>query len=147
MTAALVLLLALEIGGIVVDCDTGVPVPEQFTIEQEARGQAAAINDIRQAEGLPRLYFDLALSVGAWQWAQQMAIAGAISHDALALPILAEAVGAGPSFAAILAAYLQSPSHRDVLLLTDTSVGPVGRLAVATFADGERVYSVVRLAL
>ena len=94
----------------------------------------SAINDERQAHGLPRLVARHALNVVADAWAAHMAATGTLAHNPqLAGSVsnwqsLGENVGVGPDIHALDVAFWNSPEHRANIL--DPSYKDVGVGAV-----------------
>jgi hypothetical protein len=78
----------------------------------------SGVNNVRANAGLPPLSVDGQLTGVARAWADQMAAAGAISHNpnlgsqvTAAWTVVGENVGTGPEVGAIMNAFVGSPSH------------------------------------
>src|SRR5579884_2624267 len=78
----------------------------------------ADINALRASHGLSRLVVNSTLTSVAWNWSQQMAGAGTLSHNpSLAADLPSgwqkggENVGVGPDVASLQQAFVNSPEH------------------------------------
>lgn len=114
--------------------------PTSATPSQET-DFVSRINAERSSSGIPTLTVKSDLTVVARDWAEQMAAAGSISHDPN-LPnqvsgwtVLGDNVGKGPTVSAIHKAFMESETHRHIILDTDFNQVGVG---VAT--SGSTIY-------
>jgi uncharacterized protein YkwD len=112
----------------------------QQTASAAERQLLNAVNQERQAHGLPSLKLDEALAAAARHHAQRMAEQGTISHQLPGEPSLstrAKAAGAhftwisenvdqGPNPAAIHQSFMKSPQHRANILDSDMDSAGIG---------------------
>ncbi|MEX2555084.1 MAG: CAP domain-containing protein [Actinomycetota bacterium] len=90
------------------------------------------INAERSARGIPTLAMKSDLAAVARDWAEHMAAAGSISHDPnLADKVsgwtaLGDNVGKGPTVSSIHKAFMESETHRHIILDTDFNQVGVG---------------------
>jgi hypothetical protein len=105
--------------------------PSSATEAQEA-DFVSRINAERSSRGLNTLTAKADLAAVARDWAQHMAAAGAISHDpdlaekVSGWTVLGDNVGRGPSVSTIHEAFMNSDTHRHIILDTDFNQVGVG---------------------
>ena len=93
---------------------------------------ASRINAERSARGIPTLTVKSDLAAVARDWAEHMAATGSISHDpnladkVSGWTVLGDNVGKGPSVSAIHKAFMESETHRHIILDTDFNQVGVG---------------------
>lgn len=99
------------------------------------------INAERSSRGLRTLTVKSDLTAVARDWSEQMARAGAISHDPnLASKVsgwtmLGDNVGKGPTVSSIQKAFMESPTHRDIIL-----EGDFNQVGVGVYQSGSTLY-------
>ena len=114
--------------------------PSSATTSQES-DFVSRINSERSARGLRTLTVKSDLTAVARDWSAQMARAGAISHDPdLASKVsgwtmLGDNVGKGPTVSSIHKAFMESPTHRDIIL-----EGGFNQVGVGIVKSGETLY-------
>jgi hypothetical protein len=114
--------------------------PSSASTSQEA-DFVSRINAERSARGIPTLAMKSDLAAVARDWAEHMAAAGSISHDPnLADKVsgwtaLGDNVGKGPSVSSIHKAFMESETHRHIIL--DTDFNQVG---VGVASSGDTLY-------
>lgn len=105
--------------------------PSSATEAQEA-DFVSRINAERSSRGLGTLAAKADLTAVARDWAEQMAAAGAISHDpdlaekVSGWTVLGDNVGRGPSVSTIHEAFMNSDTHRHIILDPDFNQVGVG---------------------
>ncbi len=99
------------------------------------------INAERSSRGLRTLTVKSDLVAVARDWSERMAAAGAISHDPnLASKVsgwtmLGDNVGKGPTVSSIQKAFMESPTHRDIIL-----EGDFNQVGVGVYQSGSTLY-------
>jgi cysteine-rich secretory family protein len=117
-----------------------VSVPSTASSSQEA-DFVSRINAERASRGLSTLVVKSDLTAVARDWSGHMAAAGAISHDPnlggkiSGWTMLGDNVGKGPSVSAIHQAFMDSDTHRHIIL--DTDFNQVG---VGVVKSGDVIY-------
>jgi hypothetical protein len=105
--------------------------PSSATTSQEA-DFVSRINAERSSRGIPTLTVKSDLAAVARDWAEHMAAAGSISHDpnladkVSGWTVLGDNVGKGPSVSSIHQAFMESETHRHIILDTDFNQVGVG---------------------
>lgn len=114
--------------------------PSSATTSQES-DFVSRINSERSAYGLRTLTVKSDLTAVARDWSAQMARAGAISHDpnlankVSGWTMLGDNVGKGPTVSSIHKAFMESPTHRDIIL-----EGDFNQVGVGIVKSGETLY-------
>ena len=99
------------------------------------------INSERSSRGLRTLTVKSDLVAVARDWSERMAAEGAISHDPnLASKVsgwtmLGDNVGKGPTVSSIQKAFMESPTHRDIIL-----EGDFNQVGVGVYQSGSTLY-------
>jgi len=105
--------------------------PSSASTSQEA-DFASRINAERSARGIPTLTVKSDLAAVARDWAEHMAATGSISHDpnladkVSGWTVLGDNVGKGPTVSSIHKAFMESDTHRHIILDTDFNQVGVG---------------------
>jgi hypothetical protein len=105
--------------------------PSSASTSQEA-DFASRINTERSARGIPTLTVKSDLAAVARDWAEHMAATGSISHDpnladkVSGWTVLGDNVGKGPTVSSIHKAFMESDTHRHIILDTDFNQVGVG---------------------
>ena len=114
--------------------------PSSATTSQES-DFVSRINQERSARGLRTLAVKSDLTAVAREWSEQMARSGTISHDpdlankVSGWTMLGDNVGKGPTVSAIHKAFMESPTHRDIIL-----EGGFNQVGVGIVKSGETLY-------
>jgi hypothetical protein len=99
------------------------------------------INSERSSRGLRTLTVKSDLVAVARDWSERMAAAGAISHDpnladkVSGWTMLGDNVGKGPTVSSIQKAFMESPTHRDIIL-----EGDFNQVGVGVYQSGSTLY-------
>jgi len=129
---------ALLFGAVLLAAPAGAETAGLATLPDDV---LAAVNGVRAAEGLPPLASDQRLRELSQSYAAIMAASGCMAHDCgglgrvgeraqragLSYRLIGEALAGGPPDAGrVVALWLGSPSHRDILLNPEISNAGVG---------------------